>query len=72
MADTPNNDLQADAAKAILKRITHLAPKASASELRKLADAYTSVAKDESEFDPRALFGKEFNPFARFADREAD
>lgn len=63
MADTSNTDLQDEAAKAILKRIKHLAPKASASELRKLADAYAAVANDDAEFDPRKLFGRGFNPF---------
>ncbi|WP_245988505.1 DUF922 domain-containing Zn-dependent protease [Flexivirga caeni] len=73
MTDTSNKELQAEAAKAILKRIKGLAPKADAGELRKLADAYTAVAQQEgSDFDPRTIFGREFNPFARFAERDVD
>lgn len=72
MADTTNSTLRSEAAEAILQRIKHLAPKASAGELRKLADAYGSVAEDESDFDPRAFFGREFNPFSRFADHGDD
>lgn len=72
MAESPNKQLQTDAAAAILKRIKHLAPKASALELKKLADAYAAVADKGGDFDPRNLFAREFNPFARFADRDPD
>lgn len=59
MSEATNSNLQAEAAAAILRRITELAPEADPAELSSLGDAYACVASDESEaFDPTAMLRK--------------
>lgn len=71
MTESTGNQLQADAADAILQRITQLAPDANAAELSSLADAYSSVATHESEdFDPSVLRRWAFDRAKQYVDFE--
>lgn len=71
MTDPSSQQLQADAAAAILRRIVELAPDATAGQLRSLADAFSSVAAgDGDELDLSMLRRWAFQRAAEFADFE--
>lgn len=69
MTESSEEELQADAAGAILRRITELAPGANAGELSSLATAYASVAAAErAGFDPSMLRKWAFDRASHYVD----